>query len=160
MRMPRPKTGPPPGGRRPAVQPPGRRPGGNSLARALAVPVLAVLVAIGIGVYFGLRSGRETPVDVGGVATAPVETAPVETAPPSRESAKELFAHTCGSCHTLAAAGVTGGIGPNLDEAKPTRDQVLTMIRNGSLSGAMPAGLLTGDDAERVAAYVSRNVGR
>ena len=122
--------------------------------------MLVVLIAIGIGVYFGLRSGREAPADIGGATTVPVETAPSETAPPPRESAKDLFVHTCGGCHTLTAAGATGGIGPNLDEAKPPRERVLTMIRSGSLSGVMPAGLLTGDDAERVAAYVSRNAGR
>lgn len=132
----------------------------GGLARALVVPVIAVVAAIGIGVWLGLRSGNGA-VDIDAAATTPVTAQmATDTAPQVRESAKDVFAHTCGSCHTLAAAGATGGIGPNLDEAKPTREQALTMIRNGSLSGAMPAGLLTGDDAERVAAYVSRNAGR
>jgi mono/diheme cytochrome c family protein len=30
---------------------------------------------------------------------------------------KKLFTTTCGSCHTLAAAGTSGTIGPNLDDA-------------------------------------------
>jgi cytochrome c oxidase subunit II len=30
---------------------------------------------------------------------------------------KELFTQQCGSCHTLADAGTTGEVGPNLDEA-------------------------------------------
>ena len=30
---------------------------------------------------------------------------------------KELFVKGCGSCHTLADAGTTGTIGPNLDYA-------------------------------------------
>ena len=30
---------------------------------------------------------------------------------------QKVFTHTCGSCHTLAAAGTTGTIGPNLDNA-------------------------------------------
>jgi mono/diheme cytochrome c family protein len=123
--------------------------------------VLAVLLAIGVGVYFGLRSDRDGAADLDAVVTTPTESIPTQPAdPPVRESAKDLFARTCGSCHTLASAGVTGGIGPNLDEAKPSRERTLTMIRNGSLSGAMPLGLLTGDDAERVAAYVSRNARR
>jgi cytochrome c oxidase subunit 2 len=32
------------------------------------------------------------------------------------DQGKQLFAANCGSCHTLAAAGTTGQIGPNLDE--------------------------------------------
>jgi cytochrome c oxidase subunit 2 len=42
----------------------------------------------------------------------------------------EIFAASCGSCHTLAAAGTTGQIGPNLDET------------------------LAGADAEKVAASI------
>ena len=30
---------------------------------------------------------------------------------------KQVFSQTCGSCHTLAAAGASGTIGPNLDNA-------------------------------------------
>jgi len=30
---------------------------------------------------------------------------------------KQVFTQTCGSCHTLAAAGTSGTIGPNLDNA-------------------------------------------
>ena len=32
-----------------------------------------------------------------------------------------IFAANCGSCHTLADAGTTGTVGPNLDESKPPR---------------------------------------
>jgi cytochrome c2 len=38
---------------------------------------------------------------------------PVEQAD---ESAKEIFATNCGTCHTLAAGGTDGVVGPNLDE--------------------------------------------
>lgn len=123
-------------------------------AGLIVVPVLAVLVAIGVGILLGVRSSRtsddsSTPP----VATETTETTPTQTAP---LRPVELFGQSCASCHTLAAAGSTAGIGPNLDEARPSRQRVLNQIRNGSLSGAMPANLLTGADAERVAAYVSR----
>src|ERR687891_873490 len=32
------------------------------------------------------------------------------------EAAKELFATSCGRCHTLAAAGTEGVVGPDLDD--------------------------------------------
>lgn len=71
---------------------------------------------------------------------------------------EELFSSTCGSCHTLAAAGATGAIGPNLDDLAPSTDQVVNAI--DSAPGAMPAGLLAGADAKAVAEYVSQNAGK
>ncbi|MFM7553426.1 MAG: c-type cytochrome [Actinomycetota bacterium] len=66
----------------------------------------------------------------------------------------------CGGCHTLAAAGSAGNVGPNLDELKPSYDQVLTIVTNGR--GAMPAfsGQLSEDDIKNVAAYVSQSAGQ
>ena len=42
----------------------------------------------------------------------------------------------CVGCHTLADAGATGTVGPNLDEAKPPYDLVVKRVTNGM--GAMP----------------------
>ncbi len=123
------------------------------------VPVVALLLAIGVGIMLGVRSSR-TSDDVPTPTVANPET--TETTPTQTQALapKDLFGQACASCHTLAAAGSTAGIGPNLDEARPTRERVLRQIRNGSLSGAMPANLLIGNDAERVAAYVSGVAGR
>jgi mono/diheme cytochrome c family protein len=43
----------------------------------------------------------------------------------------------CGSCHTLAAAGSTGTVGPNLDSLKPDYRAVTAQVTNGG--GSMPA---------------------
>ena len=32
------------------------------------------------------------------------------------QASKDLFATNCGTCHTLAAAGTDGVVGPNLDQ--------------------------------------------
>jgi mono/diheme cytochrome c family protein len=45
----------------------------------------------------------------GGVASA--------GGPPDTQSGQQLFTASCGSCHTLSAAGTNGTIGPNLDNA-------------------------------------------
>jgi mono/diheme cytochrome c family protein len=68
------------------------------------------------------------------------------------------FADTCGSCHTLAAAGTEGQVGPNLDELKPDAATVTTAIKEGP--GIMPENLLTGADADSVAKYVADNAGK
>ena len=51
---------------------------------------------------------------------------------------KEVFATTgCGGCHTLAAAGSSGAVGPNLDDSKPARrSSPSTRVTKGQ--GGMP----------------------
>jgi mono/diheme cytochrome c family protein len=82
--------------------------------------------------------------------------APTTTA--AAPHAKQLFATKCGNCHTLKAAGTTGTIGPNLDEEKPPRSEVLAMMKEGPES--MPANLVSGKDAEAVASFVAANEGK
>ena len=66
----------------------------------------------------------------------------------------------CTGCHTLADAGATGTVGPNLDQAKPPYDLVVDRVTNGR--GAMPSfkGQLSEDDIKNVAAYVSSVAGQ
>ena len=68
---------------------------------------------------------------------------------------EELFAaNGCGSCHTLEAAGATGGVGPNLDDSKPDFELVVDRVTNGK--GAMPSfsDSLNEQQIRDVAAYV------
>ena len=55
----------------------------------------------------------------------------------------------CAVCHTLADAGTTGAIGPNLDELKPAKDVVLKVLKEGM--GAMPSFAATLSDEDRLA---------
>jgi len=68
-----------------------------------------------------------------------------------------LFSANCASCHTLAAAGTSGTIGPNLDESQADLAAITEQIRNGG--GGMPAfgGQLTDEQIEALAAYVAEN---
>jgi mono/diheme cytochrome c family protein len=84
---------------------------------------------------------------------------------------RELFIPKCGSCHELADAGTRGQIGPNLDHAfRQSREdglgeRTIESVVRGQISypvvdpptGAtgMPADIVTGDDADDVAAYVA-----
>jgi mono/diheme cytochrome c family protein len=137
---------------------PRRRPW--SRVGVIGVPVLALLLAIGVGVFLGVRSSRTSDVIATPTVATTATTDTTQTAQTTAQTPKELFLDTCATCHTLAAAGATGGIGPNLDQARPTRQRVLNQIRTGALSGVMPANLLTGTDADRVAAYVAQNAGK
>jgi cbb3-type cytochrome c oxidase subunit III len=86
------------------------------------------------------------------------------------QNGQKLFsgAGTCSACHTLAAAGSHGTVGPNLDDAfRSDRQQgfkqssiqnvVLDQIRQAS--GKMPKNLVKGQDAQDVAAYVASVAG-
>jgi plastocyanin len=91
---------------------------------------------------------------------------------------KQLFVARCGSCHVLERAGTRGVTGPNLDQAfaRAREDgfgestfegivhrQIEIPAKNpqvdpetGKVLPLMPANLVTGDDAEDVAAYVAQ----
>jgi mono/diheme cytochrome c family protein len=66
----------------------------------------------------------------------------------------------CAGCHTLAAAGATGTVGPNLDQLKPSTSVVAHQVMVGG--GAMPAfqGKLTAAQIQAVAQYVSSSAGK
>jgi mono/diheme cytochrome c family protein len=73
---------------------------------------------------------------------------------------KKIFESAgCKSCHTLADAGATGTVGPNLDEAKP--DYRLATARVTLGKGVMPSfkGQLTDQQIADVAAYVVKATG-
>ena len=72
---------------------------------------------------------------------------------------KELFAQNCSSCHTLAAAGASGKVGPNLDQLQPGPDTVTAQVTNGG--GGMPAfaNKLSEEQIKQIADYVSENSG-
>ena len=78
------------------------------------------------------------------------------------ENGRILFIERCGTCHTLAEAGTTATVGPNLDDLRPPQSLVLNAIAQGRARGVgrMPAALLQGQDAQDVAAYVSKVAGR
>jgi mono/diheme cytochrome c family protein len=79
-----------------------------------------------------------------------------------------IFSQRCSGCHTLTPAGTEGSAnrservqGPNLDQRRETMDDVIYAIRNGGFSGAiMPQNVVVGQDAQKVAAFVSKYAGQ
>jgi len=94
----------------------------------------------------------------------------VKVASEDREG-RDLFVNNCGACHTLAAAGSDGGVGPNLDEQLVTGGinapeqydgiygRTLQAVTCG-VAGRMPKGILLGEEAEEVATFVGAYAGR
>lgn len=73
---------------------------------------------------------------------------------------KSIFTANCSACHTLADAGTTGTVGPNLDTAKPSKALVINRVTNGF--GGMPSfkGTLDAQQIQAVADYVSSAAGK
>jgi len=81
------------------------------------------------------------------------------------QASKDLFATNCGPCHTLAAAGTDGVVGPNLDELlvpsginsaesfPATAGRVMQAVTCG-VEGRMPKGILEEEEAKQVATFV------
>jgi mono/diheme cytochrome c family protein len=81
------------------------------------------------------------------------------TPPASDTDGKSIFTANCGACHTLADAGTSGTVGPNLDAAKPSKDLVVDRVTNGK--GQMPSfkDSLSAEQIQAVADYVSSSAG-
>jgi mono/diheme cytochrome c family protein len=88
---------------------------------------------------------------------------------------RTLFVQKCGVCHTLAQAGTTAQIGPNLDaafaaarEVGENSDTIEGIVRaqvenprpeNGDPAVSMPANVVSGQELDDVAAYVGSIAG-
>jgi len=87
----------------------------------------------------------------------------------NEQAGRELFAHTCAVCHTLAAVKAVGRVGPNLDvrvgeeisTAEGRKALVLNAIQEGRARGLgqMPALLYQGKEATEVAEFVAAVAG-
>ena len=100
------------------------------------------------------------------VAFAAQGCATVSGGDPNLANGKRLFVSKCGACHVLSRAGSKGVTGPSLDAAyhqalvdgypRSTYQGVVhRQILYPDTNGAMPANLVTGQDARDVAAYVA-----
>jgi mono/diheme cytochrome c family protein len=88
---------------------------------------------------------------------------------------RTLFVQKCGVCHTLAQAGTTAEVGPNLDDSFAAArsegndsDTIEGVVKaqveypresNGDPRVSMPRDIVTGQDLDDVAAYVGEWAG-
>jgi len=97
---------------------------------------------------------------VASVAGTKSSLAAASTGTTKSTNGKTIFTSNCGSCHTLAAAGTNGAVGPNLDKLHPALARVKQQVTNGG--AVMPAfkGKLTDAQITAVARYVAAQAGK
>jgi mono/diheme cytochrome c family protein len=129
-----------------------------------AVPICLAAVAAGLLLSGCGSTGvkQAAPVTVvGSVPQAAQEPAtPAFALKGDPVAGKGIFEKAgCKGCHTLADAGATGTVGPNLDQAKPDYRLATARVTNGK--AAMPPfkGTLTDQQIADVAAYVVKATG-
>jgi mono/diheme cytochrome c family protein len=123
---------------------------------AFLLVLFALALSLGLAACGGGEEASPTPETVEG--TLPEETTTASEEPQLEGDAaagEAVFTSAgCGGCHTLEAAGSSGNVGPNLDDAKPEVALVVDRVTHGQ--GAMPSfeGQLTEQQIADVAAYV------
>jgi hypothetical protein len=138
---------------------------GASRALSYGIGLFALLVGVGVPtLVLAANNHSESKNAPGGVKLTN-----------SERRGRTLFAKNCNTCHTLAASRGSGKVGPNLDALisgingatpKETRTNRITFIGSAIAqgrargNGQMPAGLLQGQDAYDVAAFVAKVAGR
>lgn len=123
---------------------------GNRRATVLGVGVVALLLGVLVPILILGGNSREEK-GPGGVALNDADV-----------DGRAVFARNCSNCHTLKGANAVGVVGPDLDQLRPPKALVLDAIKNGRArgSGQMPAGVVDGQDAQNVAAFITKVAGR
>jgi sulfite dehydrogenase len=131
---------------------------GERLGPFVAVTVLLFLALMGAVLYF---AKEEEEGHAEAAATEPAQTG-TETGEGDggaeegdAAAGESVFASAgCGGCHTLEAAGTSGSVGPDLDDAQPDFALAVDRVTNGR--GAMPSfsDRLSEQQIRDVAAYV------
>jgi mono/diheme cytochrome c family protein len=133
--------------------------------RRLVFVLVALVFVLGAAACGGEEEASPEPETTEGTLPTETETTTEtetdgEAAGGNAAAGKTVFASAgCGSCHTLADAGTSGTVGPNLDDAQPSFDLVVDRVTNGQ--GAMPSfkDQLSEQQINDVAAYVSSTAG-
>lgn len=128
---------------------------------ALLAVLATVLVAAGCGPGEQVTATPETVI---GDVPKPGQTEDIPALELTGDPAagKALFSN-CAGCHTLADAGASGTVGPNLDSSKPPLELVVQRVALGQ--GGMPAfskakgGQFDDQQVADVSAYVVQATG-
>ncbi|HEY1316276.1 MAG TPA: c-type cytochrome [Gaiella sp.] len=139
--------------------------------RAMRRPAIVLALAV-VALVLGVVAAGCSEGEVGATPNTVEGTLPTETTGGNEAdlpalklkgdatAGKAVFESAgCTACHTLSAAGSTGTVGPNLDQAKPSFDLVVQRVTLGQ--GGMPSfkDQLQPQQIADVAEFVSSSAG-
>ena len=122
--------------------------------RLALINFFIALVVLGLGIPAAVIATVDNRDDI--------PEANVSNLTAAEKHGRELFGERCANCHTLKAANAVAQVGPNLDDLGPNKALALNAIQNGRAAGNgnMAADLVEGQDADDVAAFVAKAVGK
>jgi len=126
----------------------------------LFVAMLTTILVFGVEEEAGEASRGEpaaaetTPAEPGGTETKPAGGGSGGSAGDAAAGKKVFASAGCGGCHTLNAAGSSGNVGPNLDDAKPALALIHTRVTNGKAPMPSFKDQLSKKQIDDVAAFV------
>jgi mono/diheme cytochrome c family protein len=132
-----------------------QRPSRTRTRRRLSMAAFALaILGLGIGIpaaVIGAVGDRDS-----------IPKASVSKLTAEEKKGRQAFGRQCRNCHALDAAQAVAQVGPDLDALRPPKSLVLDAIENGRArgNGQMAPDLVTGEDAEAVAAFVAKAVGQ
>jgi len=137
------------------------------------VLTIAMLGAVEVFAKEEEHGAAEAPAETRETETTETETTPTTTTAEEEpagdpEAGQQVFAaNGCGSCHTVAAAGTSGTVGPNLDESLADKDAAYIRraivdpnaeIAEGYQAGIMPQNYgddLAADELDNLVAFLA-----
>ncbi|HEX7063451.1 MAG TPA: cytochrome c [Bacillales bacterium] len=108
----------------------------------------SIFIAVGMAVSLsacGGGGGGSDSADSGGESTNQSNT--------QASAARAIFEKNCASCH---GENLQGGIGPSLQNigGEMSKQEILEQIKKGT-PGKMPGGIIKGEKADKVAAWLA-----
>ena len=101
-----------------------------------------------------------TSSSTGGAVTSSGTSGESPTQSAANAVGAKVFASNCAQCHTLAAAGSNGQVGPNLDDLAPDEATIKAQVTNGGSGMPAFADVLSNAEIDAVTAYVADSTGQ
>jgi cytochrome c551 len=140
------------------------------LVAGLVGTLVGIALMIGVIAIFGSDTEDSTSI---GLGSLPISTATLSTAPSSTPTSgggsstptsggggdvaagQQVFEANCASCHSNDAGTPSPlAAAPNLAQLAPSLTSAVILNQIANAAPPMPAGLVSGADADNVAAYI------
>ncbi|MGF9910047.1 cytochrome c551 [Brevibacillus porteri] len=122
--------------------------------KRIPLVLTAAVLAFSLSACGGGNQQTQPPANQPATEAPATETPPATTPSGSYDAAtaETMYKNTCSGCHGQT---LEGAVGPNLQKigSQLNKDEIMGILEKGK--GSMPPGLVTGKDAENIAAWLA-----